>query len=55
MLKTILLLALLAILTAVGATSLAFISIKSEAAPQHPPPALATSHLHQLQGDLALP
>ena len=51
MIKTILLLALLAILTAVGATSLAFIAI----AEQHPSPALVTSHLQQLQDQLALP
>ena len=45
------LLALLAILTAAGATSLALIAV----ADQHPAPALATSHLLKLQDELALP
>jgi hypothetical protein len=46
-----LLLAMLAITTAVGATSLAFIAI----AEQHPPPTIVTRHLQQLQDELALP
>jgi len=52
MLKTILLLAMLAILTATGATSLALMSIRP---PQSVAPALATTHLLKLQDQLALP
>jgi len=51
MLKTIVLLALLAMLTATGATSLALMSIQPETAARP----LVTTHLLKLQDDLALP
>jgi hypothetical protein len=51
MIKTVLLLALLPLLTATGATSLAPLSIKPATAARP----LATSHLLKLQDELALP
>ena len=51
MLKLFLLTALLTLLAATGATSLAFISIKPGVVEQR----TVTTHLQQLQGDLALP
>jgi hypothetical protein len=51
MLKTIVLLALLWILSAAGATGLAFRSIEQHSANRP----LATTHLLKLQDDLALP
>ena len=51
MIKTILLLALLAILTATGATSLALLSIQPSTADRP----LASTHLLKLQDEMALP
>jgi hypothetical protein len=51
MIMTILLLALLAMLTATGATSLALMTIQPSAAARP----LATTHLLKLQDELALP
>jgi hypothetical protein len=52
MLKTIALLATLAILTATGATSLAFMSVEQQHATTR---SLATTHMLRLAPDLALP
>ena len=52
MLKIIVLLALLALLTATGATSLAFMSIEQQHSANRP---LATTHMQRLAPDLALP
>ena len=52
MLKTMVLLALLIMLTATGATSLAFMSIEQQHSANR---SLATTHLQQLAPDLALP
>jgi len=52
MLKLFLLTALLTLLAATGATSLAFMSIEQQHSANRP---LATTHLLKLQDDLALP
>jgi hypothetical protein len=54
MLRTIALATIVALLTA-GAITLASKLSKQAAAQQSLAPAIVTSHLHQLQGELALP